>query len=79
MCRTYLPSEISRVVGLWRTQLGKVNEKAGQSLADPADYPNLFPNYEKSLQAEQMLRKERSQQIPARDFSEILVRNGNFL
>jgi len=70
--RTYLPSEISRVVGLWRTQLGKVNEKAGQSLADPADYPNLFPNYEKSLQAEQMLRKERSQQIPARDFSEIL-------
>merc|ERR1711874_828428 len=69
---SYFLSEISRVVGLWRTQLGKVNEKAGQSLADPADYPNLFPNYEKSLQAEKMLRKERSQQIPARDFSEIL-------
>ena len=33
--RTYLPSEISRVVALWRVQLGKVNEKAGQSLADP--------------------------------------------
>ena len=33
--RTYLPSEISRVVELWRVQLGKVNEKAGQSLADP--------------------------------------------
>jgi len=59
-------------VGLWRTQLSKVNEKAGQSLADPADYPNLFPNYEASLAAEEMLRKERSQHIPAKDFSEIL-------
>ena len=33
--RTYLPSEISRIVELWREQLSKVNEKAGQSLADP--------------------------------------------
>jgi len=70
--RTYLPSQISRVVGLWRTQLGKINEKAGQSLADPADYPNLFPNYDASLKAEEMLRKERGQHIPASDFSEIL-------
>lgn len=70
--RTYLPSQISRVVGLWRTQLSKVNEKAGQSLADPADYPNLFPNYEASLKAEEMLKKERAQHIPAADFSEIL-------
>ena len=33
--RTYLPSEISRIVELWREELSKVNEKAGQSLADP--------------------------------------------
>ena len=33
--RTYLPSEISRIVELWRAELSKVNEKAGQSLADP--------------------------------------------
>ena len=33
--RTYLPSEISRIVELWREQLSKVNERAGQSLADP--------------------------------------------
>merc|ERR1712154_752230 len=43
--RTYLPSEISRIVELWREQLSKVNERAGQSLADPKDYPNLFPEY----------------------------------
>jgi len=70
--RTYLPSEISRVVALWRVQLGKVNEKAGQSLADPADYPNLFPDYQASLQAQQMLARERANVIPASDFKEIL-------
>merc|ERR1712038_1606282 len=70
--RTYLPSEISRVVALWGVQLGKVNEKAGQSLADPADYPNLFPDYQASLQAQQMLARERANVIPASDFKEIL-------
>jgi len=70
--RTYLPSEISRVVALWRVQLGKVNEKAGQSLADPADYSNLFPDYEASLKAQQMLARERANVIPAADFKEIL-------
>merc|ERR1712025_1239013 len=74
--RTYLPSEISRVVALWRVQLGKVNEKAGQSLADPADYPNLFPDYQASLQAQQMLARERANVIPAADFKEILPKNG---
>ena len=71
-------------------QLGKVNEKAGQSLADPvsyifmkkkkyiecffqADYPNLFPDYQASLQAQQMLARERANVIPASDFKEILV------
>jgi hypothetical protein len=31
---TYLPIEISRVAEEWRVQLGKVTEKAGQSLFD---------------------------------------------
>jgi len=33
--RTYLPSQISRVVQLWKVSLGQVNAKAAQSLADP--------------------------------------------
>ena len=33
--RTYLPSQISRVVKLWKVSLGQINAKAGQSLADP--------------------------------------------
>jgi len=70
--RTYLPSEISRIVELWREQLSKVNEKAGQSLADPKDYPNLFPDFNGSLQAQQMLAGERNKVIPAADFLDIM-------
>merc|ERR1712079_363803 len=71
--RTYLPSEISRVVDMWRVQLGKVNEKAGQSLADPKDYANLFPDYNSSLQAQQMLARERKNIIPAEDWKQIMA------
>ena len=58
---------------MWRGELGKVSEKAGQSLADPKEYGNLFPDYGPSLQAEVMLRKERTNVIPAQDYMEILV------
>jgi len=71
--RTYLPSEISRVVALWRLQLGKVNEKAGQSLADPAEYANLFPDYAAGVKAQAMLAKERKRIIPAKDYTEIMA------
>merc|ERR1711862_930994 len=64
---------ISRVVDMWRVQLGKVNEKAGQSLADPKDYANLFPDYMASMQAQQMLAKERKKVIPAEDWKEIMA------
>jgi len=72
--RTYLPSEISRIVEMWKEQLSKVNEKAGQSLADPKDYPNLFLDYNSSLEAQQMLARERSKVIPAAHFLDILVK-----
>jgi coatomer subunit beta' len=64
--RTYLPSEISRVMPLWKAELAKVSEKAGQSLADPESYENLFPNFKQSLKAQTVLAKERSQVLDAR-------------
>jgi len=70
--RTYLPSQVPRVVEMWKQELGKVSEKAAKSLADPLEYSNLFPDYAASLQAEQLLSKERSQIIPASDYLEIL-------
>ena len=38
---------------LWREDLAGVNAKAAESLADPAQYPNLFPNLDLALHAEQ--------------------------
>lgn len=42
-----------QMVKLWREDLGKVNQKAAEALADPAQYKNLFPNMDAALQAEQ--------------------------
>lgn len=41
------------MVKLWREDLGKVNQKAAEALADPAQYKNLFPNMDTALKAEQ--------------------------
>ena len=71
--RTYLPSQVSKVLPQWKEQLAKVSEKAGQSLADPVEYTNLFPNFNKSLEAEQMLGKERKRKMPASMYKEIPV------
>jgi coatomer subunit beta' len=74
--RTYLPSQMSRVVGLWKEKLSATNQKAAQSLADPAEYENLFPGLHESIQAEEALRSERSQLQPANAFPHITVRTG---
>lgn len=64
--RTYIPSQMSRVVELWREELTKFNEKAGQSLADPAKYENLFPGLGEALRVEQFLANEKQEKLPAR-------------
>ena len=69
--RTYLPSQISKVLPSWKETLTKVSEKAGQSLADPNEYKNLFPNFNKSLEAEQVLAKERRRKMPANMFKSV--------
>merc|ERR1711997_1049276 len=66
--RTYLPSEVNRVLPLWKSELAKVNEKAAQSLADPENYQNLFPNFAQSLEAQKNLERERKVEVPANKF-----------
>ncbi|SAM07989.1 hypothetical protein [Absidia glauca] len=47
--RTYAPQQMSKIVKLWKTNLeGQNKKKVAESLADPADYPNLFPDMQKS-------------------------------
>lgn len=43
-----------QLVKLWREDLEKVNPKAAEALADPAQYSNLFPNLDLAMQAEKM-------------------------
>jgi len=63
--RSYLPSKMSYVVGLWKDSLSKTNVKASESLANPDEYENLFPHYQESLKTEVYLQAERKRQLPA--------------
>lgn len=54
-----------QVVKLWQTDLAKINPKAADSLANPEEYPNLFPNLQESLQAEAYLDQQRAVSVPA--------------
>lgn len=56
-------------MGLWKTELGKINEKAGQSLADPTQYENLFPGFQDSLKVQQFLKQDDL--LPACAFTQI--------
>ncbi len=62
-----------RVVELWRGDLSKTNPKAAQSLADPTEYENLFPELKQALQAEQYLKTERSSLLPAASYNSTTV------
>ena len=48
-CRTYLPSKMSEVTKVWKQDLSRINPKAAEALADPEEYPNLFPDLEWAL------------------------------
>lgn len=63
--RSYLPSKMSYVVGLWKESLSKTNIKASESLANPDEYENLFPHHQESLKTEMYLQAERKRQLPA--------------
>jgi coatomer subunit beta' len=69
MSRAFAPSNISRIVDLWRSDLSKTNKKAANALADPAEYKNLFPNFDSSLQVEEHFRSNTSI-IPALSFGD---------
>jgi coatomer subunit beta' len=71
--RTYLPSKINHVVGLWREKLKQMNmERAAQALANPTDYDNLFPGLIDTYKTEQFLKQQNKIQ-PARNYQTVLV------
>jgi coatomer subunit beta' len=58
-----------RILELWKADLKQTNEKAAESLADPAKYPNLFPDFEIALQVEQMFFNARENFVPSHLYS----------
>ena len=66
---------LNRVVCLWKEKLATTNQKAAQSLADPAEYENLFPGLQEAVRAEQLLKRERAQLLPANTYSSVTVSN----
>lgn len=68
LARTYLPSQVSRVVKLWKESLSKVNQKAADALADPSQYGNLFPGLQRSLLAEKYLAETHVRVRPATEY-----------
>ena len=70
--RTYFPSQINRVVELWREKLKQINmERVGQSLANPIDYENLFPGLLDMCKTEEFLKQEQLISQPARNYPTI--------
>ena len=67
------PPHTHSVVGLWQEDLSQTNPKAAQSLADPTEYENLFPELKQALVAEQVLKQERETLRPAADFTVLQV------
>ncbi|XP_065653479.1 coatomer subunit beta'-like [Hydra vulgaris] len=71
LARTYLPSQVSRIVQMWKEDLSETNKKAADSLADPTQYSNLFPDLQDAIKAEQMLKAERMVLRPAYEYSSL--------
>ena len=62
--RTYVPSRIGEVVQRWKTELSKISDVLAQSLADPSDHPEGFPNLSLALQAEEIYKNAYSKRGP---------------
>lgn len=74
--RTYLPSEVSRVITLWKESVTAKSKssKSAQALADPTEYENLFPGFQDALKGEEYYKKKTaSQRKPkAMDYSTVV-------
>ncbi|KAF6028093.1 COPB2 [Bugula neritina] len=66
--RTYLPSHTSRVSKLWKESVAENHPRLAATLADPAEYNNLFPGLKESEVTERYLTQERRRKLPAKAY-----------
>ncbi|KAI9208226.1 coatomer WD associated region-domain-containing protein [Polychytrium aggregatum] len=66
MARTFTPSLISPMLSAWKASLVQEGKtKTAESLADPKDYPNLFPDIQYALVAEDAFMRRRERGRPS--------------
>lgn len=74
--RSYLPSEVPRILQLWKEDPKAKHDKSVQALADPLEYENLFPNFENALKAEKYLQMTK-RTIPAQLYPSVASQERN--
>jgi len=62
--RTYCPSGLPEVVKSWKADLAQVNQAVADSLANPEEYPDLFPDYDLTLKAEKAFQARLEKRPP---------------
>ena len=62
-----------RVSKLWKESVAENHPKLAATLADPAEYDNLFPGLKESETTEKYLTQERKRRLPARAFPTLIV------
>lgn len=72
MALNYAPTQTSSVLQLWKNDLLTVSEKASESLADPEEYPNLFPDYDTAKSVEEKYYQSLLESFPASDYTNII-------
>lgn len=59
-------SAVPRVVQLWRESLiAAKRTKTAESLADPSEYEDMFPDLQYGLMAEEAVKASRATPVPA--------------
>ncbi|CAK4617062.1 hypothetical protein LEN26_014692 [Aphanomyces euteiches] len=66
--RSYDPAAIDLVLGPWREDLAQVSTRAAKALADPAKNVELFENFERSIQAAQVVAQTQQSVFPAKEY-----------
>mmetsp|Transcript_30178 Transcript_30178/g.49199 ORF Transcript_30178/g.49199 Transcript_30178/m.49199 type:complete len:985 (+) Transcript_30178:92-3046(+) len=72
MSRTYKPTETKDILVKWKEHLAKVSTKAAEALADPDQYPDVFPNFPAGCNAQLAMEKasQKAGLLPARAYLE---------
>jgi len=63
LTRTYLPSQVSRILSLWKQNLQAVSIKASEALADPSEYPELFEGLAEAVKVEEFVANQRKGKV----------------